>query len=1316
MKLRLVIAVVFSLFLGGLLLLPETIANSWSKFLGNFHPLFLHLPIGALLALFVIEAYQWLTKKSNLQTLAQPLLWFSVLTVIPTLLAGVFLAGAGGYNKQVLNFHKYMGLATAFVSVWLLVLHYWIRSTNKFQIAYKIVLGINVLLLSIAGHYGGSLTHGSGYLTKDMPQGLQSFLGIETQENYKKLIRKNTEKTTEGVPKHIQTFQDKILPILSTRCYECHNENKQKGDLRLDTLDWDVTTTHGAKIWDDILFEISEKNMPPEEKEPLTDVQRKIIIQWIQNSFKKQKSNQTEITKSKHEKTKEKPVLAQRTSKITKKISKEELNYRKNIQPIFNKYCYQCHNSKRQKGNMRLDNLNWDMVKGHDAEKWNSALDEINKGEMPPKNKPQPTKFEREKIVNWMTTSLAKAADAKQVANNGVMRRLTKKQYTHTLNELLGLPINFGKVLPDDGISKMGFSNNGEVLQISPLHLDYYQKIAREALSKAIVLGDKPKSTKYKVTFGKGIGTDKPGAVFGGFQSIAMSKDDFVVQVAKGDEPYENTLYDSIKDKIGFDFRGSDPDRFSVVKEGLLMQSAKPHKELPPKSWQGPSPNVKMVIRDYFPGTGSFAFRIEASKGYIDEHSEMIFPLKNQKPRAITEASIVIAAKDVDLKKGRNLIISKDQTLIQAKDVTKWVNAKFKYNVKKEGYYQVDIVHPYVHKDEKKSITLGLLGVGGQKISHLFKEGIEQEQRHTTVTPVGLVYLKKGKHLGLIQRSFFVGMYKVILTPVEEGNPMLKGIRGKSKLNNEKYKNDFPSIRAFAGTRTDDGQDYLNFDTPKIISSPFGATQKIEFTGYFEDLPVPMYNPNDNGEFSNMMHIGFWNNFLVKNANDSGPVLLVKNVELEMPYHPVWPPKSHTQIFFDSPNKNNEEVYTKEVLTKFMERAFRRKVAENEVNRYMSFWQSVRNDFSSYEDGIKETLVAVLCSPNFLYILDQNNPKIDQKNSDYYLASKLSYFLWNSPPSQELIQLVSKGELRENLPQLISKMTQDPKIMRMIRSFATEWLRIDRHNGMNTSVKDYADYNRFVKEDMNEETYHFLEYVLKNNLSILNFIDSDFAMLNQNLAEFYGIEGVKGGEFRPVATTESQQRGGLLSQGAFLNGHSDGVQAHPIKRAVWLKEKILGDPAPPPPPNVPEIDPDTPGFEKLTLKEQLELHRNKPSCVSCHQKIDPYGVVFENYDAVGRFQTQAKGKPIDSKSVLPDGTTVVGVKGIKQYILAQKKEEVTRSVVKHLFAYALGRNVTFADDKEINNIVKKVREDHYKFQAILREIVLSPSFSRKNQS
>ncbi|MEC3907887.1 DUF1592 domain-containing protein [Tamlana sp. 2201CG12-4] len=1317
MKLTLAVASVITLILFGLILIPINIdeGNEVVLYFGNFHPLLLHIPIGALLGVLVMEVVNLIKPKLKLENSGKVLLWFTVLSIIPTVLFGFFLASSGGYKEEVLSFHKWLGWATALLSVWLLVYRTWAYTTSKRYVRiYQLLLLINVGLLTFAGHYGGSLTHGSNYLTKDMPDSLKELFGVEKTkaESILSSIKELAEdKDSNQDVNRAFTFADTIHPILDNNCFKCHNENKQKGDLRLDTVGWEMLNAEDVLTWKTVYKEISEGNMPPEEEEPLTEVERNNLLSWITQSLEdvspemKQEVALEEKIKEEAKAKKEQEELSLFLSQEQNNLSKEGLEYTNAVKPVFAKYCYSCHGADKQKGGVRLDRLNWDMVNGPDAESWHSALDMINSGEMPPKKKPQLKPDELQLVVDWMTSSLAKAAISKQNASKGVMRRLTKEQYTNTLKELLDIPLNFGAVLPDDGKSKMGFSNNGEVLQISPLHIDYYQKIAREALDEAIVFGDKPETIKYKVDISRGITKDKHGAEFRGFQTIAISSNNFSIDVYKKDASPD--LLNKIKGSIGLGMRGSANDRFSVVKEGMLLNSALPHQELPPRSWQGPSPNLKMIIKDYFPRKGDFVLRVEASKGYVYKGGERLIGLREKVPAPKSSEAILI--KPEDFKDLKNLKIIDNKWLVST-NVTDDVNASFKYNVPKEGYYQIDLVHPYVADDAMPSIRLGLLKKG--VIQERFHMEKEQEGLDSIVTPLRLIYLNKGIHTGTLDRKFFVGLSSIIMTPVSEDSPYLNELEEEVTRNEAKYQFDKPSVRVFAGSRTDDGMDYKNFDHTKQVTASFGDSQILEFKGRLENLPVPAAGSNVSGDLANMMVLGLWNDFLVKNVEDTGPPLLVKSIEFEAPYYPTWPPKSHHNILFDSPNKSNKDLYTEEVITRFMERAFRRPVTESEVNRYMNFWQSIKEDYTRYEDGVKEVLIAILCSPSFLYIFEPENPEIKVKEQEFYLASNLSYFLWNSPPDTELMNLASDHKLRNELQGQIKRMVDDSKIWRMIRSFTYEWLRIDRHKSMNTNMKMYKDYSRFVKEDMSEETYQFMHHVLKENMSIMNLIDSDFAMLNQNLAEFYGINGISGNEFRPVELDKSFNRGGLLSQGAFLNGHSDGEQAHPIKRAVWLKEKILGDPAPPPPPNVPEIDPDTPGFEKLTLKEQLELHRNKASCISCHLKIDPYGVVFENYDAVGRFKRMAKGKPIDVTSVLPDGTEVEGIKGIKEYILYQKTEEFTKSLVEHLFTYALGRTITFADEAEISDIVKKVKTKNFKFQSVIEEIVLSPSFSK----
>lgn len=1320
MKKTLLFAAIFTLILLGLILVPINTEekNSVLLFFGNFHPLILHLPIGALIGVFCLEIINLIKPELKLDGANKVLLWFSAISLIPAVILGFFLASSGGYNEEVLSFHKWLGWITALLCVWLLVFRLWAYTKSKQHVRiYQAILFINVILLSFTGHFGGSLTHGANYLTKDMPDGLKDFLGVEKTEAESILSAIKELKASSNTSDIIKVneafvFADTIHPIMDKNCFECHNANKQKGDIRLDNVSWKMVNAKNVKKWKNVFTEISEGNMPPEEEDPLTDSERNSILNWITRSLDSVKpeliKQVAEIEKQEAEAEAEKQEMALllKEKMLINEPTEGSLKYANEIQPILDKYCYQCHGPTKQKGDMRLDVLNWDMVHGGDAEKWHSALDEINAGNMPPKKKAQLTDEERRMVVDWITKNLEHAADEKSATNKSVTRRLTKSQYTNTLNQLLELPINFGNVLPDDGKSKMGFSNNGDVLQISSLHIDYYQKIAREALDKAIVKGPKPKSKKYKITFGKGIGEGKIAAEFGGYQSAAVKHEDFKVDLYDGDG-INFDVTDSIKKRIGVDMRGSASDRYAVENDGMILYSALPHKDVPPRSWQGPSPNAKILIKNNYPRSGNFVLRVNASKGYGISMGEGLIDLRENKPAEVTSNTINLRA--IKGKKNSNLVI-KDSLLVPVR-IDSVASSHFEIKIPSDSFYQVDLVHPYVSQENMPSF---LLKIGNfNRIEERLQLPITLENETEIVTPVTLAYLRKGKYKIRVGGDFFVGFKNIRFTPLPEDSEIPKSLKLEVEKNQRQYKDLLPSIKAFIATRTDDGMDYNTFDVSKEVTSGAGDFRTFEFKGHLENLPVPVYDPIETEPFSNTMIVGLWNNHLVKKKGENGPALLVKSMELEAPYHPVWPPKSHSTIFFDSPNKNNYQVYTAEVLKKFMEKAFRRPLIHGELERYFNFWNDIKDDFNVYEDSVKEVLVAILCSPNFLYLLESEKSAPKMFNEDYYLASKMAYFLWNSPPDEKLTELASLGMLNNELSSQIDRMIESPKTLKMIEAFAYEWLRVDRLKSINIDVNLYPDFTRFVKEDMAKETYNFIHYILKENKSVLEFIDSDFAMLNQNLAEFYGVKGVIGNQFRPVAVPKEENRGGLLSQGAFLTGHSDGVHAHPIKRAVWLKEKILGDAPPPPPPNVPELDPETPGFENLTLKEQLELHRNKVSCIDCHLKIDPYGVAFENYDAVGRFKMNYKGNPIDSKSKLPDGIEVEGVKGIKKYLLTKKKDEVTKSVVEHLFAYALGRDVSFSDEKELNSIVEKVKADNYRFKTVLEEIIKSNSFSKK---
>ena len=514
------------------------------------------------------------------------------------------------------------------------------------------------------------------------------------------------------------------------------------------------------------------------------------------------------------------------------------------VEPVLRQFCYDCHGNGEQEGSVALDQLDSDLINGADAESWHAVLDVLNSGDMPPEDASQPDAADRRIMVDWMTSALKNAAAAHQQQSRPVLRRLTKEQYSNTLSELLGLPIRFGDRLPADGKSKMGFSNNGQVLQISPLHIEYYQSIAKEALGKAIVTGDRPNPIRYRVEFGKNIGVSEPSAEFGGFQTAPLSSDDFRLDVlnVKGApvEPSNKAVERAlrkIKKNIGVGFRGSATDRFGVVKEGAVLYSALPHRNVPPRSWQGPSPNMKVVIKNDYPQAGVVRFRVDASRGPLLTTKMGLIGLRDQEPAVTSADSIHLSAKESA--SNVNLKFTPGKGLLPI-EIAERSTARMNLVVPKTGYYQIDLAHPYAPNDSMPSFRLVIRKVGRVQERLRLDKSLKDESR--IVTPVTLAYMEKGKYSLTLGGKFFVGFSELIVTPFEAGIDLTSGSLVKELAANEqKYATQNPSIRVFAGAKTDDGMDFKTFDSAKEVTAPIGKNQTLEFFGSLEDLPIPSF-------------------------------------------------------------------------------------------------------------------------------------------------------------------------------------------------------------------------------------------------------------------------------------------------------------------------------------------------------------------------------------------------------------------------------------------------------------------------------------------
>jgi hypothetical protein len=467
--------------------------------------------------------------------------------------------------------------------------------------------------------------------------------------------------------------------------------------------------------------------------------------------------------------------------------------------------------------------------------------------------------------------------------------------------------------------------------------------------------------------------------------------------------------------------------------------------------------------------------------------------------------------------------------------------------------------------------------------------------------------------------------------------------------------------------------------------------------------------------------------YLKEPARGNYPGIGFSEVEITGPLNKQWPPASHRQLLGDTDLAKGTEADARTILERFMPRAFRRPVAETEIERYVELVRSKMNTGGSFDDGIRNALIAVLCSPNFLYLHEERTPQRQQQIADHELATRLSYFLWSSLPDKALTRAVATGGLRNasGVKRELDRMLADQRAERLVRNFTGQWLHLRDIEETTPDRKLYPEFDEFLQVSMVEEGEALFREVLDKNLNVSRFLDTDFAMLNGRLARHYGIDGVKGRTIRRVVLPGDSVRGGVLTMGALMKVTANGTTTSPVTRGVWVLENILGQTVPSPPPNISGIEPDIRGAE--TVREMLDLHRSVESCNSCHRKIDPSGFALESFDPVGKHRAHylrffvnaehadkgwgrvGKGSPVDATGTLPDGRPFADIREFKRLLL-DRGEDFARCLTTKLLAYALGREMGFSDRDAIEAVVTENAASGHGLRSLLHSIVASPLF------
>ncbi len=403
----------------------------------------------------------------------------------------------------------------------------------------------------------------------------------------------------------------------------------------------------------------------------------------------------------------------------------------------------------------------------------------------------------------------------------------------------------------------------------------------------------------------------------------------------------------------------------------------------------------------------------------------------------------------------------------------------------------------------------------------------------------------------------------------------------------------------------------------------------------------------------------------------------------------------------------------KAVLTKFATRAYRRPVTADEIQRLLKLYDIAEGQGDPFEKAIRLPLKAILVSPNFLFRVeaDPKSPDEVRTISDHEFATRLSYFLWSTMPDDALIELADRGELRKPgvLEGQVKRMLKDPKSKALVDNFAGQWLMLRNIRTLSPDTGLFPTWDEPLRDAIIKETELYFDHIVREDRSVLEFLDSDYTFANERLAKHYSLPNVRGAEFQKVKLTDNK-RGGVITQASILLVTSNPTRTSPVKRGKWILDNILGTPPPPPAPDIPELPPV--GELKGTLRQQMESHRSNPACATCHTKMDPLGFGLENFDAIGRWRELDNKQKIDPSGVLPGGAKFSGPSELRKILLG-KSEAFRNCLSEKLLTYALGRGLEYQDKCAINDLSKKLTKGNDQFSQLVLAILETDAFQKR---
>jgi len=997
------------------------------------------------------------------------------------------------------------------------------------------------------------------------------------------------------------------------------------------------------------------------------------------------------------------------------------------VQPLLQKYCYDCHNPEKEEGHLDLTKYKTLDTFATDHEMLDHVQWVVAEHEMPPMKAAQPTEQERELIVALVEQSLAALTNAKpNDPGIVVMPRVNMKEYDYIVEDLTGYDLQLGQYLTPDGVGGEGFLNVGANQMMSVGQFEGFLSTAKKLMDHARVI---------------------PGADIFWSRNVMAPAANANEMKKLVREAWED--WHSVRKQELISAQEKQLDRkLDFVWEAYLEAAWQYHHRA---AFGATNATFEQVAKAYeiplFPDALEMTYQIVTRDPTLPGNDDL------QKNPLIAE--LIRQWEALPAPQGKDLYQVRDQIKAIA-DWRKKASATNDYaSVGPDRHLDIPV------KERADAQALRGLYNKGEPRFQIDLAGDDDGQVYLAVAPVfGSEFMPQviWKNGEVVMENGSKQPWQSVITNFtdQDGRARPFGQSAKGEAIGAGEIGMLPP--GYLAFQVPNGAKELHVDLVYASEQPSGAAgvkagplpEAPE--DYFEELAGRKYVGRRNPKFAAQMSERM-ERLAVMDTTNTGYTRLRDNITFRgvpqdlLAFLDVDPPKSKwsDRLFLyalsaedirrdlqEADQQEMEKYYNqmvalqkastleqaaidqkaREIIGQTAARLWRRPPSADEIQRLFALYQADLAEGRSYEQSLKTPLVASLVAPNFLYRFTQAKGEAEPYPlSDPELATRLAFVLWGSLPDEELLQIAYQGQLAnpQTLRAQIDRMIQDPRAENFIEEFKGMWLGFadfERFSG--PDAEKYESFDNALKEAMHRETTLFFLDMLRTNKPITAAFDADYTFLNERLAKHYEIEGVQGDEMRLVKL-DGNQRGGILGMGAFLTKTSEPLRTSPVHRGIWLYEKVLGLPIPEPPPNVPLLSDEEVNEEGLTVAQQLAQHREDPACSSCHERFDPLGVALENFDPIGRWRTTTGGKPVDSRGAFATGEVIDGLSELRQY-MNERQEYFLQNFCAKLLGYTLGRSLLPTDKPVLEAMMTALKQNNYSFRSALEVAIFSPQF------